>query len=160
MSRSQPVVEITQRFEQKDERLRQVVDVLQRTSGKLTPIVDSCLLHSVAGVAVAAGATVAVEGTHTSLDFLDANIDTARLIVRGKTAAAGPITIQLYDVTNSVVLATVTVTTALATNVGSWTDVSAKSGERQLAIRVVGDSANTQTLHSIHAQFYTTRFTS
>lgn len=160
MSRSGPVIEITERFQQGDERTRQLADVMQKTAGKLTPIVDVALLHSNAGLVVAAGATVTVEGTYTSLDFLDANIDTARLIVRGKTAAAGPITIQLYDVTNSVAIATVTVTTVNGTNVGTWTDVAAKAGERQLAIRVVGDSANAQTLYDIHAQFLTTRFTS
>ena len=158
--RDQPVLELTQRFDQKDEKVRQLADVLKATSGKLTPIVDVALLHSNAGLVIAAGATVTVEGTYTSLDFLDANIDSARLIVRGKTAAGGPIAIQLYDVTNSVVLATTTVAAANATNVGSWTSVAAKSGERQLAIRVVGDSVNAQTLYSIHAQFYTQRFTS
>ena len=160
MSRSQPVVVLTQRFDQADERLRQLADVLTATSGKVTPILDSTLLFSNAGLVVAAGATVIVEGTYTSLDFLDARIDTVRLIVRGKTAAAGPITLQLWDVTNSVILATVTVTTTLATNVGTWTSVKAVAGERQLAIRVVGESVNAQTLYSVHAQFYTQRFIS
>jgi hypothetical protein len=158
--RQQPVVELTQRFEQGDEKLRQVSDAVQATSGKLTPILDVTLQHSTAGLTVVAGGTVTVEGTYSSLDFLDAHIDTARIIVRGKTAAAGPITIQLYDVTNSVVLATVTVTTSLATQVGLWTSVTNISGERVIAIRVVGDSANAQTLHACHAQFYTQRFIS
>jgi hypothetical protein len=160
MSRSQPVVELTQRFDQGDEKVRQLIDVVKATSGKLTPILDVGMLHSNAGLVVAAGATVTVEGTHTSVDFLDAHIDTVRLIVRGKTAAAGPITLQLYDVTNSVALATVTVTTVNGTNVGAWTAVGDKAGEREIALRVVGDGANAQTLYSVHAQFYTQRFTS
>jgi hypothetical protein len=159
LSRSQPVLELTQRFEQKDERVRQLADVLQRSSGKLTPILDTTLLHST-GLIVGAGATTTIEGTYTSLDFLDANIDTVRLLVRGKTAAAGPITLQLYDVTNSVVLATATVTTVNGTNVGAWTSVAAKAGERELAIRVVGDGVNAQTIYAIHAQLLTTRFLS
>lgn len=160
VSRTQPVIELTQRFEQKDEKVRQLADIVKRTAGKLTPIMDVSMLHSNAGLVVAAGATVTVEGTHTSLDFLDANLDTVRLVVRGKTAAAGPITLQLYDLTNSVVLATVTVTTTLATQVGAWTNISPVAGERELAIKVVGDSANAQTLYSARAQFNTTRVTS
>lgn len=158
--RSQPVVEFTQRFEQGDEKLRQIVDTLRATSGKLTPILDVAMLHSNAGLVVAAGATVTVEGTHSSLDFLDAHVDTVRLIVRGKTAAAGPISLQLYDVTNSVVLATVTVSTVNGTNVGTWTTVADKAGERELALRVVGDGANAQTLYSARFQAYTQRFIS
>jgi hypothetical protein len=158
LSRSQPVIELTQRFGQDDERVRQLADVMKASTGKVTPILDVTMLHSVAGLVVAAGATVTVEGTHDSLDFLDANIDSARIIVRGKTAAAGPITLQLYDVTNNVVLATVTVTTATATQVGAWTSVARVAGERVIALRVVGDSANAQTLYSVHAQFYTQRF--
>lgn len=160
MSRQQPVVVLTQRFDQADERVRQLADVLTATSGKVTPILDSTLLHSVAGLAVVAGATVVVEGTHTSFDFLDAHIDTVRLIVRGKTAAAGPITLQLWDVTNSAILATVTVTTVTGTNVGTWTSVKAVAGERVVALRVVGDTANAQTLYSVHMQAYTQRFIS
>jgi hypothetical protein len=160
LSRQQPVIEITQRFDQKDERLRQFADLVQKTSGKLTPILDVTLQHSNAGLVVAAGATVTVEGTHSSLDFLDANIDSARLIVRGKTAAAGPITLQLYDVTNGVVLATVTVAVALATSVGAWTSVASVAGERVVALRVVGDGANAQTIYSCHGQFYSQRFIS
>lgn len=156
--RSQPVVEITQRWEAKDEKVRQLADVIKATSGKVTPILDIAFLHNRTGDTVVAGATVTLEGTYTSLDFLDANIDSARLIVRGKTAAAGPITIELYDVTNSVTLANATVTTVNGTNVGAWTSVAAKAGERVLAIRALGDSANAQTLYDIHAQFYTQRF--
>lgn len=118
------------------------------------------MLHSNAGLVVAAGATVTVEGTHSALDFLDAHVDTVRLIVRGKTAAAGPITLQLYDVTNAVVLAMVTVSAVNGTNVGAWTTVGDKAGERELALRVVGDTANAQTLYSVHAQFYTQRYIS
>lgn len=160
MGRVQPVVEITQRLDVGDEKLRQIADVVKATSGKLTPILDVAHLHSNAGLVVGAGATVTVEGTHSSLDFLDANIDSARLIVRGKTAAAGPVTIQLYDVTNGVVLATVTVSTANGTNVGAWTSVASKSGERELAIRVVGDSVNAQTLYAARSQYYSQRFIS
>jgi len=159
MARSQPVVEITQRFDEKDEKTRQIADVVKATAGKITPILDTTLLHST-GLIVAAGATTTIEGTHTSLDFLDANLDTVRLIVRGTTAAAGPITLQLYDVTNGIVLATATVTTVNGTNVGAWTSVTAKPGERELAIQVVGDSANAQTLYAIHMQAYTQRFLS
>lgn len=158
--RQQPVVEFTQRFGPADEKLRQVVDVLKATLGKVTPILDVAHLHNNAGLVVGAGATVTIEGTQSSLDFLDANLDSLRLIVRGKTAAAGPITVQLYDVTNSVVLATVTVSTVNATNVGAWTSVAAKAGERELAIRIVGDGANAQTLYACHSQFYTQRFLS
>lgn len=159
MARTQPVVEITQRFDEKDEKTRQIADVVKATAGKITPILDTTLLHST-GLIVGAGATTTIEGTYTSLDFLDANLDTVRLLVRGKTAAAGPITLQLYDVTNSVVLATATVTTVNGTNVGAWTSVTAKPGERELAVRVVGDSANNQTIYSIHMQAYTARFLS
>jgi hypothetical protein len=160
VSRVQPIVEFPTRFSQSEEKVRQVADTLRECLGRLTSILDVAMLHSNAGLAVPAGATVTVEGTHTSLDFLDANIDTVRLIVRGKTAAAGPITLQLYDVTNAVVLATVTVTTVTGARVGAWTAVGAKAGERELALRVVGDSANAQTLYSVHAQFYTQRFIS
>ena len=159
VARTQPVVEITQRFDEKDEKTRQIADVLKATAGKITPILDTTLLHST-GLIVGAGGTTTIEGTHTSLDFLDANLDTVRLLVRGKTAAAGPITIQLFDLTNNVVLATATVTTSLATQVGAWTSVTAKPGERELAIKVVGDSANAQTLYAIHMQAYTARFLS
>jgi hypothetical protein len=103
---------------------------------------------------------VLLEGTYVSLDMMDANIDSARIIVRGKTAAAGPVVINLYDVTNSIVLATVSVTTSLATQVGVWASVAAKAGERVLAVQVVGDSANAQTIYAVHAQFYTQRFLS
>ena len=160
MARSQPVLELTQRFEQKDERVRQVVDVIQKSSGKLTPILDIAHLLLRAGDVVAAGATVLLEGTYVSLDMMDANIDSARLVVRGKTAAAGPVVVNLYDVTNSVVLATVSLTTVLGTQVGAWTSVAAKAGERVLAIQVVGDSVNAQTIYAIHSQYYTQRYLS
>jgi len=158
MSRPQPVVEFTTRFDQLDEKTRQVVDVLRASSGKLTPVLDIAHLLLRAGDTVVAGATVTLDGTYVSLDMMDANIDSARLIVRGKTAAAGPIVVNLLDVTNSVILATVSVTTSLATQVGTWASFAAKAGERVLAIQIVGDSANAQTMYAIHSQYYTQRF--
>lgn len=156
--RQQPVVDFPIRFEQGEAHLRNVVDRLTGCLGKTVSIVDVCFISNNAGLVVAAGGTVTLAGSYLWLDLSDSNIDSARLIVRGSTAAAGPITLEAYDVTNSAVLCSVTVTTSLATNKGDWTRINEVGGEREIALRVVGDSANAQTLYSVHLQLQTVQY--
>lgn len=151
------VVSVPGRWEEKDARTRDLADLVRASSGKLTPLLDVVLLHDVAGHTVPAGATVEVEGTHVPLELADATVDSVRLLARG-IANTAAVVIQAYDRTNSVVLATVTLGTALSTVTGSWTKVAPKGGDREIVLRVVGDSANSQVLRNVRLQGRTVQF--
>lgn len=136
-----------------DATLSGIMKRLIQTSGRLTAINHIPLLRVTAGQNVPAGATVAIEGTQTVLNSHDALANHMRLVIRGKTAAAGPITCNVIDVTNSnKVLCSVTVTTTLAMQIGTWTRIVMWNVDHTLQLQVVGDSANAQTLYSVEIQ--------
>lgn len=151
------VVSVATRWAESESRTRDLADLFRASAGKLTPLLDVVLLHDVAGVTIAAGATVEVEGTHVPLELADASIDSVRLLARG-IANTAAVVIQAYDRTNAVVLASVTLATALSTVAGSWTQVAAKGGDREIVLRVVGDGANSQVLRNVRLQCRTVQF--
>lgn len=156
MPRSE-VVSVSARWDEKDARTRELADLFRASAGKLTPILDVVLLHSVGGSTIAAGATVEIEGTHVPLDLADANVDSVRVTARG-IANTASVTVQAYDRTNAVVLASVALGTSLSTVTGAWTQVVPKGGNREIVLRVVGNGANDQVLRNVRLQGRTVQF--
>lgn len=155
--RTNPVVEFAHDVSDHTKTL----ELLRRSLGKITAIADFTLLYANAGVNVPLSATFTdIEGTQHAINTADAGLDYARLVVKGNTAAGGAaITIQLYDATASVVLATTTVTTTNQLNTGAWTRIAPWNADHTIQLRVIGDNTKAQTLYNAHAQFATLNFT-
>jgi hypothetical protein len=150
VSRPNPVVSLDRRTPD------ELADVVERALGRVSALVSIPLLSVPAGHNVPAGGTVTIESTHRVINSADAQLNQCRLNVRGSTAAAGPITCQLYDLTSAVVLATVQITTVLGTRFGTWVTLSSLwNADHEVVLRVVGDTANAQTIYMAEAQFRT-----
>jgi hypothetical protein len=141
--------------------VRDAIDKVGAVVGKTVSFVDVALLLDVAGVNVvdaAGGAGTALTTTRTKIDFGDAGIDSVRVVVRGKNSAAGSITVQVYDVTNGAVLASVVVTgVADQTATGAWTRLVPVGEDAEIEMRVVGNAADDPTLYAVHFQGRTTQ---
>lgn len=151
------VVSVSARFEEKESKTRELADLFRASAGKLTPIADFLMVQSIAGYTVPIGGTVEIEGTHVPVELADAHIDSVRLLARGIANVAG-VTLQAYDKTNSVVLATLALTTSTGSRIGAWTQVVPQGGDREIVLRVVGDGVNTQVLHNVRLQGRTVQF--
>ena len=109
---------------------------------------------TVTNAAVAPGTAITV--ARTTIDFADAGADNVRVVVRGKNSVAGTVVVQIYDVTNSVVLATVDVVGATEqTAVGVWTRIVPTGSDQECEVRVVGDGAFDPVLYAVHLQLRT-----
>ena len=138
--------------------LRRILDTLRSVLGKMVGFCDVALLLEAAGFVTAAAAAspgTAVAVTQVAVDLADVGADQVRLVVRGKNSGAGTVTLGLYDVTNSVLLATVGVTgVATVTAIGAWTTVKPTGTDQTLELRVIG-AGETPTLYAVHAQLRT-----
>lgn len=156
---SQPILEFPIPLHGTDEPLKVALEVLRAAEGHIHPLLDLSLLRETTGygLTAAAAAGTAIPGTRAVADLAEISITDVRVIAHGiaNTATA---TIQVYDVTNSLVLATLTLATALGTVTGAWTRLVPKVGDRTLELRVIGNAVNTQTLFSAHFQARTTSF--
>ena len=150
--RKEPVVVFSERPE--DASTQRVLDTLSNTLGKVTSLAVVCLLSEPVGHVVtnaAAGAGTALTVTRTEIDFLDANIDSVRLVVRGLNNTAGSITVQLYNVTQSLIMATAVITgTSEQTADSDWQIFKAAGGDEAVEVRVVGDGVADPTLYNVH----------
>lgn len=157
--REAPVLTFTERPE--PGITRRIIDVLQAVFAKEVSIVDFCLLLDLAGHTVtdaAGGAGTALPTTRTKLDFADAGIDSVRVVVRGKNSAAGSVTVQVFDVTNTALLCTAVLTgVADQTADGAWTRLVPKGGDAEIEIRVVGNAVDDPVLYAVHFQARTTQ---
>lgn len=153
MSQRYPVLDFPIPLGVLDEPLREALEILRAAEGHLHPLLDLTLFWSPTGYAItaASGAGTQLNGCAVA-DTAEISATQVRLIVTG----SGTGTAQLYDVTNSVALASVALngTTAIA----SWTSFTQLAGDRVLVLRIIGDGAAGQTIYSAHAQFRTTRF--
>lgn len=138
--------------------LRSTIDTLRAVLGKLVSLADVPLLLATAGYVTAAAAAspgTSEPTTRVFVDFAEAGVDQVRLVVRAKNSGAGAVTLALYDVTNSVTLATVVVTgVAAATYAGAWVTVRPSGTDQELELRVVG-AGETPTIYALHAQLRT-----
>ena len=138
---------------------RDAFDKGQAIHGKAVSFEQSTFLLAPAGHTVtdaAGGAGTALTVTRTMIDFGDAGVDSVRVVVRGKNSAAGAITVQIYDVTNSAILATATVTgTTEQTAIGAWTRIVPTGSDQELEVRVVGNAADDPILYAVHLQLRT-----
>jgi hypothetical protein len=142
--------------------LAQVVDILRAALGRVVSLGDVCLLADNAGVAnvgVALPGTT-LPNTRTVIDFADAGVDQVRVVAYGMQGHAANVAyVNVWDETNAVELARVQLPqTAAGRAVGDWTKIPLESGDRNLAVRTIGNGADTQTLYNVHLQFRTTRF--
>ncbi len=157
--RKEPILDFAARPEPGP--LKEVVDVLTRTIGRTVAIGTVPMLTEVGGHVVTDAATTpgtALAFTRTFIDLADAGVDNLRLVVRAKNSVAGSVTVQLYDVTSSVVLCTVVVTgTTETTYAGAWVTVVPGSDDRELELRVVGDGAADPTIYTAQLQMRTTQ---
>lgn len=104
----------------------------------------------------ASGAGTALTTTRTAIDFQDAGIDAVRVIARGKNSSANAITVQVFNTTTSVLLASATITgTSEQTAIGAWTTFLPNGGDEQIEVRVIGDGADDPTLYGVHLQMRT-----
>jgi hypothetical protein len=154
VNRKEPVVVFGER--PADAATQRVLDTLGRTIGKLTSLVDVCLLSAPAGHVVtdaASGAGTALTVTRTQLDFADAAIDSVRLVVRGQNSAAGSVVIQVYNVTQSMVMATATITgTSEQIADSGWWVFRPVGGDEVIEVHVQGDDAADPMLFNVHMQ--------
>ena len=136
--------------------MARLVDRLVAVLGRLTALVDVCLLFVVGGHTVtnaASGAGTALNMTRTWLDFGDAGIDQLRLTVRGNNSAVGTVVVSVHDVTNNVELCRVTLSgTTVTTYAGAWTPIEPTGEDVEVEARVIGDGAFDPVLYAIHLQ--------
>lgn len=159
MRRAEPVAPIGQRPEPGP--LRSFLDLWDAVFGKVVSLVDVLLLYDAAGITVTNAAVspgTALPDTRVVVNFGDAGADQVRLVARAENSGAGSVTLQLYDVTNSRVLCTLTVTgTTATTYAGEYAATKATGGEHELELRVVGDGAFDPILYRVSAQLRTTQ---
>lgn len=159
MRRAESVIDFAVRPPPGD--LKRVVDVLQALLGKVESFADVLLFHDQAGFTVTNAAVspgTAIGGTRVSVHFADAGTDQVRLVARAKNSAAGSVTLQLYDITNSRALCTLTVTDATETTyTGDYAATQATGGEHELELRVIGDGAFDPVLYRVSCQLRTTQ---
>lgn len=135
------------------------MDFLQRLFGKVVSLSVVALLLNEGGHTVtdaASGAGTALTVTRTLVDFADAGVDSVRLLVRGENSAAGDVTVQAYNVTTSLAIATATITDATEQTADSgWTVLTPNGGDEEIEIRVVGDGVFDPVLYAVHLQMRT-----
>lgn len=156
-ARPNPVIDFAERPEPGP--LRRVMDVLTALLGKVESFADVLLLHDEAGFTVTnavAVAGTAVGGTRVLVNFGDAGCDQVRLVARAKNSAAGSVTLQWYDVTNSRALATLTVTGVTETTyAGAYAATQPTGSDHEMELRVIGDGAMDPVLYRVSAQLRT-----
>src|SRR3990172_3234493 len=157
--RAEPVAPIGERPEPGP--LKRLIDLWEGVFGKVVSFADVLLLHDQTGFTVtdaAGGAGTAVGGTRVFVHFGDTGADQVRLVARAKNSAAGSVTLQLFDVTNSRGLCTVTVTgTTETTYAGAYAATLPTGNEHELELRVVGDGAFDPVLYRVSCQVRTTQ---
>ena len=159
MSRKEPVVVLTERPDAGP--LRRFMDAFQHLFGKVVSLSVVTLLADHAGVTVtnaAADPGTALSKTRTTVDFLDAGVDSVRVIVRGENSAAGSVVVHVYNTTQSASMASATVTNATEqTAESAWTVFTPAGGDEEIEVRVIGDGAFDPILYSVHLQMRTTQ---
>lgn len=152
-ARKEPVVVFGERPGSPE--LQRILDTLSRVLGKISALVDITLLNIVTGYPVtnAAADPGTALATRTELDFLDAGIDSVRMIVRGQNSTAGSVTVQVYNTTQSLVMASCTLTgVAMQTAKSDWLVFTPVGGDEAVEVRVLGDGAMDPTLFNVHLQ--------
>lgn len=157
--RAEPIIDFNIRPEPGD--LRNIVDALKATLGKVVSFADVLLFHDAAGLTVtnaASGAGTAVGGSRVLIHFADTGADQVRLVARAKNSAVGDVVLQLYDVTNARALCTVTVSGATeATYAGEYAATQPTGLEHEVELRCIGDGAFDPVLYRVSAQLRTTQ---
>ncbi len=158
--RSDPVIDLGLRPEAGV--LRTVMDTLHALFGKVVSLGVLVLLSETAGHAITNVGTTpgtTVTSTRTLVDFQDAGIDSVRLVVRAKNSVTTNLTIEVFNATTSLVLATALIDTSQSTEqtvVGSWTVLAPNGGDEDIYVRVYsGTAADDPTLYAVHLQMRT-----
>jgi len=158
-ARTHAVVDLAERVEPGP--MRRVMDVLQTVIGKTTAFSSVELLKDLAGYAITNAAATPgtdVPEARTVVHFGDAGVDQVRVVVRGNNSAAGSVVVEVYRITGSATIASVTVTDAtLGTFQGDWTVMKPTGEDEEIGLRVVGDGAFDPVLHRVDFQMRTLR---
>ena len=162
MTRPEPVVDFGLRPEPGP--LRGLLDVLGALFGKVVSLSVVTLLFEAAGhVITNVGTTpgTTVTATRTLIDFQDAGIDSARLVVRAKNSVTNNLTIEAFNATTSAVVATALIDTTQSTEqtvAGSWTVLVPNGGDEDIYVRAYsGTAGDDPTLYAVHLQLRTTQ---
>jgi len=157
--RTTPVVELLDRVPPGP--MRNVIDTLQRTLGKTVSLTTLELVKDLAGYQITDAAVspgTDIPEARTAINFGDAGVDNVRLVVRGNNSAAGTVTVEVYQVTTDVTIASVEVTDAAqATFQGEWTLFTPDGTDEPVGLRVVGDGAFDPTVYRVELQMRTLR---
>ncbi len=155
MSRKDPIISIDVR--EAPGPVRRIMDILHALFGKVVSLsVVALLLETQTITNAAASAGTALTKTRTTVNFEDAGVDSVRLIVRAENSASGTVSVQLYNVTQSAIMAAATVTNAVEQTADSgWTVFKRNGGDEEVEIRVVGDGAFDPILYGAHMQMRT-----
>lgn len=144
--------------------LKGVLDILHAVFGKVVSLSVVTLLFEAAGHAITNVGTTpgtTVTATRTLIDFQDAGIDSARLVVRAKNSVTNNLTIEAYNATTSAVIATALLDTTQSTEqtvAGSWTFLAPNGGDEDIYVRAYsGTAADDPTLYAVHLQLRTTQ---
>ena len=155
--RIQPVLQFAER--PPDSALRRILGLLESVFSREIALLVVPFLANAGGLTVtnAAVAPGSALGTRTLIDLADAGVDQVRVVLRGNNSTAGSVTVQIYDVTSSMVLCSVVVTgTTVTTYASSWTRYVPVGGDLELEARIVGDGAMDPVLFSVVLQGRTT----
>lgn len=159
-ARKFPVVEVAIPRTKENAAVADAFDIMREVLGRLTSIVDVLLLFDAGGHSVTNAAAVGteIEAARTTLDFDDAKVDTFRVVAYG-ASTAGVTYLAVRDVSADVELCRVAIPTSTGRMQGEWTTLPrALSGERSIALVVIGDGAADHTLHNVHLHARTTHF--
>lgn len=160
MSRIEPVTDFGQR--PPPGALRNVLNILHALFGKVVSLGVVTLLaetagHAITNVGTTPGTTIT--STRTLIDFQDAGVDSVRLIVRAKNSVTNDLTIEAFNATTSLVMATVVIDSSQSTEqtvAGAWTVLAPNGGDEDIYVRAYsGTAADDPTFYAVHLQMRT-----
>lgn len=160
MSRKDAVVDLGLR--PNEGPLRTVFDILHALFGKVVSLASIALLSETAGHAITNVGTTpgtTVTSSRTLVNFQDAGIDSVRLVVRAKNSATNDLTVEVFNATTSVAIATAILDTSQSTEqtvAGAWTELAPNGGDEDIYVRTYsGTAADDPTLYAAHLQLRT-----
>ena len=144
--------------------LKVVLDILHAVFGKVVSfgvvvLISETAGHAITNVGTTPGTTVT--SSRTLIDFQDAGVDSVRLVVRAKNSVTNDLTIEAFNATTSVAIATAVLDTSQSTEqtvAGAWIVLAPNGGDEDIYVRAYsGTAADDPTLYAVHLQLRTTQ---
>lgn len=149
MKREAPVVDFPMSL---DPQAQSIADIVKRSSGFVSSLVDIFLGGSAAAVHAAGSPGATIDSSVVSIDFEDCLIDDIRVVVYGSHDTAFAAQVTIFDVTDGIELTRVALPPTPSLVAGEWTRITPSAGDHRIELRVIGDGADAQTIFSAHFQ--------